>query len=60
MEGVVSGVRRTRKLKSFLSYIAELEGSPRHWDGRGTLRRCGLVGVGVVLWEEVCHCGFGL
>jgi len=25
--------------------------------GSGTLRRCGLVGVGVALWEEVCHCG---
>jgi hypothetical protein len=26
----------------------------------GTLRRCGLVGVGMVLLEEVCHCGCGL
>ena len=23
--------------------------------GRGTIRRCGLVEVGVVLLEEVCH-----
>jgi hypothetical protein len=27
--------------------------------GSGSIRRCGLVGVGVVL-EEVCHCGGGL
>ena len=27
--------------------------------GSGTVRRCGL-GVGVVLLEEVCHCGVGL
>ena len=25
--------------------------------GSGTIRRCGLVGVGVALLEEVCHCG---
>jgi hypothetical protein len=25
--------------------------------GSGTIRRCGLVAVGVVLLEEVCHCG---
>jgi hypothetical protein len=25
--------------------------------GSGTIRRCGLVGVGVVLLEEVHHCG---
>jgi hypothetical protein len=25
-----------------------------------TIRRCGLVGVGVALMEEVCHCGGGL
>jgi len=24
--------------------------------GNGTIRRCGLVGVGVALLEEVCHC----
>ena len=28
--------------------------------GSGTIRRCGLVGVGVALLEEVCHCGGGL
>ena len=28
--------------------------------GSGTIERCGLVGVGVVLLEEVCHCGSGL
>ena len=27
--------------------------------GSGTIRRCGLVGVGVALLEEVCHCGGG-
>ena len=26
----------------------------------GTIRRHGIVGVGVVLLEEVCHCGVGL
>jgi hypothetical protein len=25
-----------------------------------TIRRCGLVGVGVALLEEVCHCGHGI
>ena len=25
--------------------------------GSGTIRMCGLVGVGVDLLEEVCHCG---
>jgi hypothetical protein len=30
--------------------------------GRGTIRRCDLVGVGVALLEELCHCcvGFGV
>ena len=28
--------------------------------GSGTIKRCGLVGVGVALLEEVCHCGGGL
>jgi hypothetical protein len=28
--------------------------------GSGTIRRCGLVRVGVALLEEVCHCGGGL
>jgi hypothetical protein len=27
--------------------------------GSGTIRRCGFVGVGVALLEEVCHCGMG-
>jgi hypothetical protein len=27
--------------------------------GSGTIRRCGLVGVGVALLEWVCHCGVG-
>ena len=26
--------------------------------GSGTMRRCGLVGVGVTSLEEVCHCGW--
>jgi hypothetical protein len=26
----------------------------------GTIRMCSLVGVGMVLWEEVCDCGGGL
>jgi hypothetical protein len=28
--------------------------------GNGTLRRCGLIGTGVVLLEEVCQCESGL
>jgi hypothetical protein len=28
--------------------------------GSGTVRRCGPVGVGVVLLEEMCNCGCGL
>ena len=28
--------------------------------GSGTIFRCGLVGVGVALLEEECHCGHGL
>ena len=27
--------------------------------GSGTIRRCGLDGVGVAFLEEVCHCGDG-
>ena len=28
--------------------------------GSGTIGRCGLVGVGVALLEEACHCGHEL
>jgi hypothetical protein len=28
--------------------------------GHGTVKRCGLAGVGVVFLEEVCRCGCGL
>jgi hypothetical protein len=28
--------------------------------GSGTTRRCGLIGAGVTLLEEVCYCGGGL
>jgi hypothetical protein len=28
--------------------------------GSGTIRRYGLVGIGVALLEDVCHCGGGL
>ena len=28
--------------------------------GNGTIRRCGLIGVGVAFLEEVCHCRAGL
>ena len=27
--------------------------------GSTTIRRCGLVRIGVALLEEVCHCGVG-
>ena len=32
----------------------------QHLRGSGTLRRCGFVGIGKALLEEVCHCGGGL
>ena len=32
---------------------------PPNLTGSGTIRRCGFVGVGVALLEEVCHCGGG-
>jgi hypothetical protein len=28
--------------------------------GSGIIRRCGLVGMGVALLQEVCHCEGGL
>ena len=28
--------------------------------GSGTIRRCGLMGISVVLLEEVCQCGDGV
>ena len=28
--------------------------------GAGTIKRCGLVGIGVALLEEVYHCGWAL
>ena len=28
--------------------------------GSGTIRKCGLIGVGMALLEEVCHCRGGL
>lgn len=31
--------------------------APHMFIGSGTIRRCGLSGVGVVLLEEVCHGG---
>ena len=30
---------------------------PHKLIGSGTIRRCGLAGVGMVMSEEVCHCG---
>ena len=33
---------------------------PHNLIGYGTIRRCGFVGVGMALLEEVCHCGCGL
>ena len=32
---------------------------PYNLIGSGAIRRCGFVGVGVALLEEVCHCGAG-
>ena len=29
---------------------------PHNLIGSGTVRRCGFVGVGIVLLEEACHC----
>ena len=28
--------------------------------GDGAIRRCGFIGVDIVLLKEVCHCGVGL
>ena len=28
--------------------------------GSNTIKSCGLVGVGMILLEEMCHCGGGL
>jgi len=28
--------------------------------GQGTIRRCGLVGVAVALFKELCHVGLGI
>ena len=28
--------------------------------GSGTIRRYGLIGIGVALLEDMCHCGGGL
>jgi hypothetical protein len=28
--------------------------------GSGTIKRCDIVGIGVALLEELCHCGVGL
>jgi hypothetical protein len=36
------------------------DGLNKFSSGSGTIKNCGLVGVGVALLEEVCHCGHGL
>lgn len=33
---------------------------PQKLIGNGTIRRCYFVGAGMVLLEELCHCGVGL
>ena len=35
------------------------ENGPYRLIGSGTIRRCGLIGVGVALLKEVCQCGRG-
>ena len=36
------------------------ENGPLRLIGNGTIRKCGLVKVGVALLEEMCHCMSGL
>lgn len=45
-------MRQTENNSNFLLNAWHIESS--------TIKRCGLVGVGVALWKEVCHCGGGL
>jgi hypothetical protein len=40
--------------------VARCGGLNRLCPRNGTIRKCGHVGVGVALLEEVCHCGGGL
>jgi hypothetical protein len=42
---------------SYMTSICACGGLNMLGPGSGTVRRCGLIGVGVALLEEVCHCG---
>ena len=45
---------------SFMMDYSLCDGLHMLGPGSGTIRKCGPVGVGVTLLEEVCHCGCGL
>ena len=44
-----------------LEFISDCNGLKKKWLLKlsGTTRRCGLVGVDVILLEDMCHCGGG-
>ena len=44
----------------FTNVICVCGGLNMFGTGSGTIWRCGLVGVGVALMGEICHCGRGL
>jgi hypothetical protein len=46
-----------RKRKGLKSYGGLKENGLHRPTRSGTIRTCGLVGIGVALLEEVCHCG---
>jgi hypothetical protein len=48
------------KTKVSIFHLFTCGGLNRLGPGRGTIRSCILVGVGVALLEEACHCGGGL
>jgi hypothetical protein len=52
--GALEGKREGR------NYAIMLCGLNMLGSGNSTIWRCGLVGVGVILLEEVCHGGYGL
>lgn len=48
------------KLKSSIRSISTYGGWNMLGPGSSTIKSCGLVGIGVVLMEKVCHCGVGV
>jgi len=50
---------RNLKARGYLASFDPCDGLNMLAQGSGTIRRFGLVGVGVALLEEVHHCGSG-